>query len=149
MAQKLKLRGSFHNLHVQGISGLYQRSGQIVEVRIRSHDKSWTSVIKCLVVDSITSSLPSSDINVSNWNIPKNLKLADPYFNLSKEVDLLLSADILFNVLCSGKISPKHRRLAIIMNRKLGWLFSGSMDPSANCDRQLFMSYPSWMYRSN
>ena len=92
-----------------------QRIGQIIEVRIRFHDQSWTSVTQCLVVDTITPSLPSSDINVSGWN----LKLADPCFNLSMEIDFLLSADILFNKLCSGEISPKHQTLPIIMNSKL------------------------------
>ena len=69
----------------------------------------------------------SSDINVTDWNISNHLKLADPYFNLSKESDLLLSADVFFSMLCSRKISPKHTILPFILNSKLGWLFSGPL----------------------
>ena len=105
-----------------------QSTNQIVKLRIRSNDESWTSTIQCLVVDSITSPLPASDINVSDWNIPKHLRLADPQFNISIEIGILLSSDIVFNVLCNGKIPPRHRKLPFILNSKLGWLFAGACE---------------------
>ena len=105
-----------------------QSTNQIVKLRIRSNDESWTFTIQCLVVDSMTSPLPASDINVSDWNIPKHLRLADPQFNISKEIGILLSSDIVFNVLCSGKIPPRHRKLPFILNSKLGWLFAGACE---------------------
>ena len=73
-----------------------QSINKIVKLRIRLNDESWTSIIQCLVVDSITSPLPASDIDVSDWNIPKHLRLADPQFNIFKEIGILLSSDILF-----------------------------------------------------
>ena len=107
-------------------------TNQIVELRLKSNDESWTSIIQCLVVDSITSHLPSSNIDVSDWNIPNNLRLAHPDFHISKEIGVLLSSDILFNVLCNGKIPPKHRKLPFIVNSKLGSCDPMSQSNSAN-----------------
>ena len=54
------------------------------------------------------------------------MKLADPEFNISKEIGILLSSDIVFNVFCSAKIPPRHRKLPFIFNSKLRWLFAGA-----------------------
>jgi Putative peptidase (DUF1758). len=120
LAKRLKLKGCFRKIYVQGVSGMSQATNQIVELRIKSNDESWTSTIQCLVVDSITSPLPASNIDVSDWNIPNKLRLADPDFNISKHIGVLLSSDIVFNVLCNGKIVPKYRNLPFILNSKLG-----------------------------
>ena len=39
-----------------------------------------------------------------------------------------MSSDIVFNVLCSGKIPPRHRKLPFILNSKLGWQFAGACE---------------------
>jgi Putative peptidase (DUF1758). len=110
LARRLNLKGFSCKINVQGVSGRSQ------------------STIQCLVVDSITSPLPAFDIDVFDWNIPKHLKLADPEFNISKEIGILLSSDIVFNVLCSGKIPQRHRKLPFLLNSKLGWLFAGACE---------------------
>ena len=62
------------------------------------------------------------------------MRLADPNFNMSKEIGLLLSSDVVFNVLCNGKISSRYRKLPFILNSKLGWLFVGACDSMFQSD---------------
>jgi hypothetical protein len=64
-------------------------TGQRLAKSIKSNHNDFKSTFSCLVVGKITDNLPSVSIN-SNLNIPKNIKLADPIFNQSGQIDLLI-----------------------------------------------------------
>ncbi|XP_058816996.1 uncharacterized protein LOC131680291 [Topomyia yanbarensis] len=51
------------------------------------------------VLPKLTVSLPSQHIDVSRWRIPRNLPLADPQFNVSQGLDIIIGAELFFNLL--------------------------------------------------
>jgi len=60
-----------------------------------------------LVVPKITGPLPNKKVNAM-FNIPDNIKLADPLFYTPQKIDILIGAEHFFDILCEGKIRTNH-----------------------------------------
>ncbi|XP_050308277.1 uncharacterized protein LOC126744768 [Anthonomus grandis grandis] len=94
--------------------------------------------IECLVDDinselnereqfnKITSNLPEITIDRKALKIPQHFKLADPYFEISDKIDLLLGADVFWNLLTSGK-EELGSNGPILQNTRIGWIVSGPL----------------------
>jgi hypothetical protein len=63
-------------------------------------------------------------MGISNWKIPKNIKLADPEFNRPAKVDILLGAELFYELLCVGQIKLGSE-LPIMQKTLLGWIVAG------------------------
>lgn len=64
-------------------------------------------------------------MDLSHFNLPSNIKLADPSFSSPSETDLLIGASCFWDLLTEGNIkllSGPH-----IQNTHLGWIVSGSI----------------------
>jgi hypothetical protein len=48
----------------------------------------------CVVSSSITGNTPATRLDISDWNFPKNLQLADETFNQPGSIDILIGADL-------------------------------------------------------
>lgn len=86
--------------------------------------------VNCLVVDKITTKLPQNNISLSNINIPKNISLADNTFNMSSEIDMLLSADILFQALLPQR--EEYNKLSdpaqpSLVHTQFGYIIAGNI----------------------
>jgi hypothetical protein len=46
---------------------------------------------------------PSTKLDTSSWKLPKDIKLADEHFNQPGSIDLLIGADIVYEILRLGK----------------------------------------------
>ncbi|KAH9628692.1 hypothetical protein HF086_008633 [Spodoptera exigua] len=99
------------NLPIKSTSITVEGLNQSIQVTKRStltiisRTESYVDNIDCLIVPRITQLLPITYFNISDLNIPSNLTLADPNFNIPLEIiDILLNAEILFFIfLYSGK----------------------------------------------
>lgn len=80
--------------------------------------------MSCLVVSQITNELPSFRIDSKTLNIPQNIKLADPTFNIPNKIDLLLGADCFWQLLCIGQIKLSSNG-PILQKTRFGWIVSG------------------------
>jgi hypothetical protein len=88
------------------------------------NDQNVFNVPRCLIVDKITSMLPTAPFDHTNWSHLQNLQLADPKYHIPQEVDMLLGADFFFTIVESGKINgPPNSPKAI--NSSFGWLIGG------------------------
>ncbi|XP_036148476.1 uncharacterized protein LOC118647531 [Monomorium pharaonis] len=75
--------------------------------------------------------IPSSQAEDCNINIPANLRLADPNFYIPGEIDLLLGADVFWNILCVGQI--KATSLHPVLQKTLfGWILGGTIATKAH-----------------
>jgi predicted nicotinamide N-methyase len=45
-------------------------------------------------------------LNISNWKIPKDIKLADEEFNEPGSIDLFLGADLFYEMSRTGRYTP-------------------------------------------
>jgi len=71
---------------------------------MRSRHTDWHSTLDCAVLKNITGFIPSVKFDISNWKIPKDIKLADELFNHPEKVDLLVGAELFYEMLQSGRL---------------------------------------------
>lgn len=92
------------NVNIVGVSSTRSKSNRLVDVNLRSQYSDYETTLKCLVTAKITNPLPSKSIDIAQWNIPSNIKLADPNFHVPATVDLLIGMGHFFELLRVGHI---------------------------------------------
>lgn len=125
ICEKLKLNKCPINTTVTGISNGLTKITHKVQVKIKSLHNNYTTVVSCLVLPKITTCLPSQSFNKELIKIPSNIVLADPLFNRSGNIDMLLGASIFYELLCIGQIREKNN--PILQKTKFGWVISGNL----------------------
>lgn len=114
--------------------GINQRSSFLshkCKFKINSHINLFSVDISCLVVPSISEKLPLVSIDHSQWKLPQNLKLADPCFNRSAPIDLLIGIQLFWKLLSIGHIAL-GKGLPIAQKTQLGLVISGTMSSVCN-----------------
>jgi hypothetical protein len=87
-------------------------------------------------LSDITGTTPASQLDISNWKIPGNLKLADENFNVPVDIDLLIGDDIFYEILRSDN-RTRPGNCPVLQETALGWTISGRTPTSAtSCDKQ-------------
>jgi hypothetical protein len=66
---------------------------------MRSRHTDWHATIDCAILPNITGVTPSIKLSTSSWNIPKDIKLADEHFNHPGGIDLLVGADLFYEII--------------------------------------------------
>ncbi|XP_043257983.1 uncharacterized protein LOC122400525 [Colletes gigas] len=110
------------------VAGLGQIPNSVkgrVAVKIFSRCNSFRTELSCLAIETITEDMPNVPINRKNIQIPSNIAMADPYFDTSKRVDLLIGAGLFWRLLCIGQ----HKTSAQLVWQKtqLGWVLGGNL----------------------
>ena len=91
-------------------------------MRLRYTD--WHNCLNCAVLSDITGTTPAIKLDTSCWKHPTDGQLADETFNLPGDIDLLLAADLFYEMLRSGT----RTRLGhpVLQGTVLGWKLSGT-----------------------
>ncbi|XP_037931148.1 uncharacterized protein LOC119665960 [Teleopsis dalmanni] len=79
------------------------------------------TILEAFVLPKIVSNQPSQHLQISNWNLPNSIQLADPTFYKSDKIDMLLGAEFYHQLLSPGQIQLS-RELPILQNTVLGWI---------------------------
>lgn len=113
---------------VQGIGGSSQKILGMSIVQFSSRfdsngDNSYT--IQPLVVESITSHLPDSPIDISLFDCFKNIPLADDCFNEPGPIDMLIGANLFCDILLSDKV--RSAGLPSALETTLGYVIMGDV----------------------
>jgi len=122
--RRLGLKCSGTNIEVSGINQQVSRALKIVNLNIKSRFESYETELKCVVLPSITRSLPAIEISKSELEVPSNIRLADPEFNIPREVDLLIGAERFWDLVCVGQIKL-GRNKPTLQKSTLGWIIAG------------------------
>ncbi|XP_018402188.1 PREDICTED: uncharacterized protein LOC108779298 [Cyphomyrmex costatus] len=119
-------------LKLQSISvpiyGLAQQQTQVrnsAKVMIQSRITGFKRTLDCLVIERITQDLPCSMVDRVGLHIPKNIPLADPQVDKPSSIDMLLGAEIFFELLAVGTIKSAKSQ-PTWQNTLLGWIISGN-----------------------
>lgn len=111
------------------VSGINQ-SNLIIKsrtfVKFQSKTTSYRATLSCLILPAITNDIPTLSFDRKLVSIPHNITLADPTFNLSSSIDLLIGAELYLDLLVVGQIKSNNN-FPILQKSKLGWLISGPM----------------------
>ena len=125
LCKQLNLKIQNSNVSILGINS-QSRLTKSAEVEIRSRSTDFMYNIKCLVIPKITENLPSYTFDINTIHLPNNLDLADPTFNVSSPVDILIGAELFLNLLTSGNIKLGKNQ-PVLQNSVLGWIISGKI----------------------
>ncbi|XP_046395767.1 uncharacterized protein LOC124163028 [Ischnura elegans] len=77
--------------------------------------------------------IPTSYVAIQDWNIPRELTLADPKFNTPGPIDMLIGAEVFFSVLKQGK-QVRPGPFPILQDTEIGWILAGRFEtPDYRC----------------
>lgn len=119
-----------------GIGRSEGRTSNKTTVEIRSRISNYSSNIDVAIIEHITERLPSSFIDTKNWNVPPSITLADPNFHQPGSIDILLSANIFFEVLQPHKIDLGENK-PFLVDSLFGWVVGGSFATSKSVNLSL------------
>ncbi|XP_057656756.1 uncharacterized protein LOC130894159 [Diorhabda carinulata] len=130
--ERLYIQGTDVHIKVIGINGNISFINNVIKTRIKSINSNYNVNLQFLVSNQITTDTPHMDFDTSHLKIPNNIDLADPQFNESSKVDILLGAGIFYRLLLPGQISLGKGR-PILQNTELGWIIAGTIScPNIN-----------------
>lgn len=124
MAIVLGLKRESVNAPIVGINETKTNAKFQMRAKIKSMNGTYATEIKFLIVPKVTCSLPQTAFDISKWNLPAGVKFADPRFNVPGRIDLLIGAEIFFELINDGQIRMSND-LPLLQETKLGWIVSG------------------------
>ena len=104
LAQRLQLRKEEQILSLLGIGKTNSSAKFKLQATVKSRMNSHEFSSDYWVLRSISSYQPDQVISTSGWNLPGNIELADPYFFKPQKIDMLIGAEIFFELLCISQI---------------------------------------------
>ncbi|XP_062531657.1 uncharacterized protein LOC134201239 isoform X1 [Bombyx mori] len=114
---------------VQGVGDTVIYSTQACNIVVKSCiDNTFTTRIHCYVLSKITASVPIVCQLGAQFCFPDNIRLADPDFLGSRPIDILIGADLFWDLLGEGKIRLPNG--PYLQNTSLGWIISGPINNS-------------------
>ncbi|XP_055390588.1 uncharacterized protein LOC129619370 [Condylostylus longicornis] len=126
LRKRLQLEPSNQGLSIYGIGKTEVESKGRVNLTINSRINNFSTNIEARVIKEITSLQPQRFINISTWNIPQKVQLADPNFNKPQRVDVLLGAEMFSELLRIGQIKL-NKHLPMFQNTVFGWIVIGKV----------------------
>lgn len=139
-ASRLKINVVNSSLSIESIGSVTAKTGTMITTTMCSRINDFKAVINFHVINSITNRLPS---HCSIMNIPHTISscLAYPHFSEPALVDILLGAEIFFELFIGEKmrVSP----LVTLHSTNLGWIFTGSIQINK------MLSPPTSLFSSN
>lgn len=124
LLKKMNLSYTDTTMIVAGLSNKVTTATKTCDVILKSRINSFQFDVSCYVIPEITGILPSVEVDTTKLNIPKSLELADPSFCHPSEIDVLLGADVYWELLDSQQINLGKNR-PTLQKSKLGWIVSG------------------------
>ena len=126
LVQQLNLRKFNARIPVQGINEVTKTIHYAASLEIKSRFSNWETKIDCAVLPKITGMILATFVDSSDWGIPEGLMLADDNFNRSNSIDILLGANVVFEVLCHDK-KTRPENYPVLQDTELGWIVPGKI----------------------
>ncbi|KAE9522141.1 hypothetical protein AGLY_017401 [Aphis glycines] len=132
-AKRLNLSMTTNAFNIVGVSAMASVAKQLQDTILCSRFGDFKTNIKFYSLQTIVSALPSQLLSCDNLKMPDNIlnQLADPNFHIPGPIDVLLGADIFFDIFYGDKFPLSD--LAVLNRTKLGWIVTGkisTMSPS-------------------
>ncbi|XP_055522596.1 uncharacterized protein LOC129716785 [Wyeomyia smithii] len=126
MAQLLKLKRKRVKVQLQGPGGIGIRAKDTVTTQIRSRKESFALDVEFLILPQVTADLPERNISIADWNIPKDLFLADPTFYERGPIDMIIGLPHFFDCFRSPARIRIARDPPEMVDSVFGWIVAGS-----------------------
>jgi hypothetical protein len=126
--RRLGLEQTRNQVPITGINNATSVTNFNVNIEITLMKNDYTSKLNCLILPRITSKMPMNYIDTSTWKFPSEVVLADRDFNKPVPVDILLGAEIFFEIFMNERYD--YKGLPVLQNTKLGYILSGKLHHS-------------------
>lgn len=113
------------SLTISGINGSPSRVNFKIHPSILSRFGTEVASVDFHVLRIIISNLPTQKFNTVSLSTPNSIqhRLADPHFGMPAPIDLLLGAEVFFQLLIPEKVQVDSH--SVFQNTSLGWIFTG------------------------
>jgi hypothetical protein len=116
-------------LTVSGINNTGNTISHSADIKFKSRYSKFSKKQQFFVVDKVTENLPAQTFSSNALNLPQSLQLADPHFNVSGPIDMLMGAQLFWQILNKGQISLGHNK-PVLQQTHLGWIIGGALNIS-------------------
>ncbi|XP_063897988.1 uncharacterized protein LOC135118861 [Helicoverpa armigera] len=130
-AQRLRLPRRKLSAVVSGIGSLSGNCKGSMTLECKSIHSDYRFNLETLIMKKLTNNLPTTSFSTKNWSYLENLKLADPHFNISGPIDLLLGADTYSELILNG-IMRSDSSYPVAQQTRVGWILCGNVK-TFNC----------------
>lgn len=126
-----------YEIELTGINNSTVTLRKRVVVDMKSLSSDFKDTIVLMVHPRLKQTHPSQSFDVSAWNLPKDIQLADPHFYKSQDVDIVLSSHKVDCYTSAGNI-PLGDNLPRLRETKLGWIVLGNLSLNMNSPPSVF-----------
>ncbi|XP_059047425.1 uncharacterized protein LOC131842876 [Achroia grisella] len=131
-AQRLGLPRRHFDGTISGVGTLSNKCKGKINLQCKSIHDDYTFNTDVLIMPKMINHLPNNSFDTAHYKHINNLPLADPEFNISKPIDVLLDAKIYSEIIMNGLVKGSPQE-PIAQQTKMGWILSGNITPSFNC----------------
>ncbi|GBP02363.1 hypothetical protein EVAR_101193_1 [Eumeta japonica] len=128
---KLSLDSSESFLCIEGLGRKIHNVSRRINLELHACSGNYNIRIEAFVIPNIVSPQPAKSFDTSEWNLPKNINLADPCFNQTDKIDLLIGAEFYHQLMRPQQIKI-NQNLPILQNTTLGWIITGKLQENYN-----------------
>ncbi|XP_045764365.1 uncharacterized protein LOC123866731 [Maniola jurtina] len=118
---------------IRGVGNSVTQCTKSCDIEIKSRISTYTTKLHCFILPLISSTLPAVHYERAKFRIPNSLQLADPHFLDSRKIDILIGADIFWELIHEGNIRLPNG--PYLQNTHLGWIISGPIVFNTRNDR--------------
>ncbi|XP_058810927.1 uncharacterized protein LOC131675801 [Topomyia yanbarensis] len=127
----LALKKKSTNVNVSCLNDIQTKIRFKIHTKVTSRVNDYTICLELLVVPKITGVLPTIKVNVTTLAFPNGIDLADPGFYIPDKGNMLLGADVFFDMLMAGRIQLPNSA-ALLQETQFGWVLSGLVPTEAS-----------------
>lgn len=126
LARSLNVAWERIDLPITGLNNSETQVKYKLRTKIISRVNQFSVILDFLVVSKVTTNLPMVEVDIRSWPIPAGLSLADPSFHVPDEVQLIIGAELFYDLLMQGRMKISDECPTLVETR-LGWIVSGSV----------------------
>ncbi|XP_048483606.1 uncharacterized protein LOC125489951 [Plutella xylostella] len=121
---KLSLTPQPSNTNIVGIGNTpINLKTERCALQLQSNDSSYDVKMTCLIMPKISDNLPKVAFDIRHLNL-SDFSLADPSFNEPSPIEMLIGADLFWDIIGSQQHSLGEKN-PILRSSKFGWLIAG------------------------
>ena len=104
LCHMLGIKKNRTNVTISGVNAIETKNNYMTTTTVYSRTSEYKANLEFLLTRKIVNKLPQESLNTKDLKFSDGCKLADPYFEVPGQVDLLLGAEIFFNIFTGTKV---------------------------------------------
>ncbi|KAJ8720880.1 hypothetical protein PYW08_006345 [Mythimna loreyi] len=111
---------------VMGVGAKESNCKGVIHIEASAVYTDYTFSTEVLIMKTLLYNLPNRSFQKPSWACLEHVNLADPEYNLSRPVDILLGADVFSSIIMNGLIKEGDSQV-VAQQTRLGWIISGNV----------------------